>query len=323
MITLEINEEPSNDWNQKLYSSKLGTIYQTPEYANFTRDTMDWKAYFLRFVNPKGEVVSQLMISEYTKINKNHKIKNILRNISQKNKKIIKWLYGPVIFQEGIESEVFRLLHDFLISKNCYVTGNAHPLSSENLYLLGKPFQINIWATFLIDLNQPKEILWNNLDKHSARKNVDRSLTRGVTVKEMNNSDLKKYHEMLEETKQKVKSEVDYYAVETLWNYLKPIGFTGFLAYQNKNPIGGILVSNFNNYVNEWGVARTECDLNLKLYAQDLLKWNIIEWGNKSNFRYYDLSGVNPNSENPKESGIFRYKKKWGGKYVEYQTCTI
>ena len=90
---------------------------------------------------------------------------------------------------------------------------------------------------------------------------------------------------------------------------LRPLGFTGFLAWKNGLPVGSIMVSFFNNYVNEWGVARSDLDRDEKLYSQDLIKWKIIEWGNNNKFRYFDLTGANPNPKNSKEEGIFRYKK--------------
>ncbi len=203
------------------------------------------------------------------------------------------------------------------------VSGQEHPLSKGIFSSIGKPFQVKNWGTFLIDLTLDKETLWNNLDKNSARKNIERSKRRGIYIKEMKSSDLPIYHKMLQATKRKAKSDVELYAVESLWKNLHPIGLTGFLSYENETPIGGILISSFNNYINEWGIARTERDTTAKLYSQDLLKWNIIEWGMKNNHFFYDLSGVNPNSTSAKDSGIFRYKEKWGGKYLKFQICAL
>ena len=53
-----------------------------------------------------------------------------------------------------------------------------------------------------------------------------------------------------------------------------------------------------------------------KLYSQDLIKWEIIRWSKKNNCKYLDLTGASPNPLNEKESGILRYKKKWGGKQI-------
>ena len=127
----------------------------------------------------------------------------------------------------------------------------------------------------------------------------------------------------MNETKSKIGNSVDLSTTETLWKNLHPIGLSGFMAYENDIPIGGIVVSSFNNYINEWGIARSERDTSAKLYSQDLLKWQIIEWGLEKKFRYYDLSGSNPDSTNAKELGIYRYKQKWGGNLVRYSTISI
>jgi len=78
------------------------------------------------------------------------------------------------------------------------------------------------------------------------------------------------------------------------------------------------MFSHFNKYIIEGGVTRSEKDTKMKLYSQDLIKWKIIEWGINNKMRYYDLAGFNPNPESKKEYGIFRYKKKWGGKRYDY-----
>jgi len=106
--------------------------------------------------------------------------------------------------------------------------------------------------------------------------------------------------------------------LESRWDSLKNIGWIGFLAFKDEIPIGGLMISYFNKYLNEWGIARTKKDTQEKFYSQDLLKWKIIEWGINKNFRYFDLTGVNPNPLDEKELGIFRYKEKWGGKLFKF-----
>lgn len=323
MISMEIDEESDPKWNDRLLDSQFGTIYQTKEIASYYEATLGWLNFFLKFTNQRGEIVGQLMLSAYSRFDKKGKVSKILKKIPVQKSMIYHWVYGPVIFNSIFNSEISKLLSEFLVSKNCIVSGHEHPLSSGILSLMGKPFQIRRWGTFLIDLSLGQNVLWNNLDKHAARKNIERSQRRGVHVREMTSSDISLYHEMLQETKRKANSDVDISAVKKLWNNLHNVGFTGLLAFENEIPIGGILVSFFNKYINEWGIARTERDTINKLYSHDRLKWAIIEWGVKNKFRYYDLSGVNPASKTEKEKGIFRYKEKWGGTYIEYQTCNI
>ena len=82
-------------------------------------------------------------------------------------------------------------------------------------------------------------------------------------------------------------------------------------------------ITTFNGYVNEFGIVRSKRDYSAKLYSQDLLKWKVIDWSISKNFRYYDLTGVSPNSTNEKELGIYRYKKKWGGELMKYNLITF
>ena len=63
-------------------------------------------------------------------------------------------------------------------------------------------------------------------------------------------------------------------------------------------------ISFFNSYLNEWGVGRSILDYDEKLYSQDLLKWEIICWGKKNNFSYFDLTVANPTPDNDKEIGF-------------------
>jgi lipid II:glycine glycyltransferase (peptidoglycan interpeptide bridge formation enzyme) len=57
-----------------------------------------------------------------------------------------------------------------------------------------------------------------------------------------------------------------------------------------------------------------------KLYANDAIKWAVIEYGKKKGNKLYDLTGVSPSPETEKEKGIRRFKEKWGGKLINYHT---
>jgi len=128
------------------------------------------------------------------------------------------------------------------------------------------------------------------------------------------------YFNLLKHTKEKAGVHIDFLDTETMWSKLHKIGFDIFTAYHDGQPVGGLGISHFNNFINEWGVGRSDIDFKEKLYAQDQIKWKIIEWSKKNNYNYFDLSGVNPAPINSKEEGILRYKKKWGGNQVDLLT---
>ena len=82
----------------------------------------------------------------------------------------------------------------------------------------------------MIDLRKGIESIVQRFDKHSARKNIERSEKRGVTISEINEENLFQYYELLKETKSKVNWNIDFDEISFLWKQLKPVGFTGFFG---------------------------------------------------------------------------------------------
>ena len=323
MITIDISEKPDSKWNKRLLESKLGIIYQTKEFAEFNETVLKAKPLYLKFLNQNGTIVGQLLISVHPRFTKKSLRNIILRKIHTENHFVYRWIYGPTIFDSEFSNEIKDILCTFLIKKKVKVSGTEHPLSNRVFSSLSKPFHVKQWSTFLIDLCQDKSLIQEGMDKHSTIKNIQRSEHRGVIVKEISNNNLDDYNKLLNETKKKVGSTSEISNLQIQWNKLGPIGFSGFLAYKDQKPVGGLAFSYFNSYINEWGVARSELDRSQNLYSQDLIKWKIIECGIEKNCHYYDLTGVNLNSTDEKEKGIFQYKKKWGGKLISYNQILI
>ena len=323
MISLEVSLTPDSEWNNRLLQSPTGTIYQTKELALYYEELVSWDHKYIKFINQKNEIVGQIMLLFYPRFSKKGRVGNILKRIPKSKSIICKWHYGPVIFNLDFMIEIRKEFAQFLQKNNYKVIGSEHPLSNGIFFDVGKPFKLSNWGTFLIDLSQSKEDLWQKLNKHSARKNVERSLKKDVYIKELNNSNIRTFYELIKNTKAKLGINIDFRDPLTLYEKTHKIGFTGFIAYHNEIPLGSIGVSYFNSYINEWGVGRSDIDSQEKFYAQDLLKWKIIEWGKNHGHKYYDLTGVNPNSKGEKEMGIFRYKKKWGGKLFIYNNIKL
>jgi len=323
MISLNLTEKPDIKWNKRLLNSPMGNVYQTIEVSKFIKMTKGGKPVFLEFFDEKGEIIGQLLLSQYSLLDKNSSASKLLKKILGTKEVLFRWHYGPIIFNENRINEIYYKLQKFLLNKKVQVIGTENPFHNNFNFQWEKSFNTEKWATFLIDLTKPKDNIWNEMNKHSVRKNIQRSQTRGVEVHEMQSSDLPYYFEMLKETKRKIGSETTYKELRNLWDIFSPIGMTGFLAYKAKQVVGGIIISSFNGYINEWGVARSKLDTAKKLYSQDYIKWKIIEWGIEKGCKYFDLTGVNPNPTSSKEKGILRFKKKFGGKMVEYDVIKL
>jgi len=304
-FTVDLGKEEPSDWKKFLLKSEVGTIYHTAEYAEYAKKWAGMRPQFLRLLDSKGAIILQNLSFEYDR--PMTKIPSSFRRVVQKFSKMIRWNYGPVTES----SDALMFFFNYLKSTKGKMYGMTHPLMQlPEIDFIKEP-----WGTFLIDLHKSKDVLYENLERNSARKNIERSIERKVTIETMNESSLSEYYALLKDSKDpQQKKNYDTQEIYDQWNLLKKVGFTGFLARKDETPVGGLMFSYFNNYVNEWGVARSEIDTTEKLYAQDLIKWKIIEWGVDNKMNWYDLTGFNPNPTSKKEEGLLRYKKKWGGK---------
>lgn len=313
MISVEIDTKPDKNWNKRLLESGYGNIYQTEDRASLLA-TENVPNYFLKFVDPKGNIVGQLLTSIRTRFRGTGIKTKVFKLTPGLKKSVCEWSYGPVILNSEFNSEIYLALKNFLRSKNFTVNGWTHPLLPGNPEILAKYFQIRKWGTFLIDLEKPIDELYKNLDKHSCRKNIERSIKRGVTVEEMTEETLSEYYELINEMRSDAGREKgNFEHLVGRWKQFKPLGYSGFLARKNGQPTGGLLFSFMNGHIIEIGVARSKEDTQNNLYSQDLIKWRIIGWGVDNKMKYYDLTGFNPEPISKKEEGIFRYKRKWGG----------
>lgn len=308
-----IDHECPSDWNKQLEKSNLGNIFNTFEYSRYPQSRLGWVPSFLSMIDSKGNILAQVVLFNVMRKNFGF-LSKLTKNISIQKLSRIKWIFGPVIISEK-KQEITDLFLEYMLQTGKKLDGSTHPLL--NIDLSSNNFKN--WSTFLIDLKQSEESILKNMDKNSVRKNIKRSQERGVTISQITDSTIYEYHEILNTFRAENNlSTYDFKDTKELWDLLNPLGFNGFFAKKDGVIIGGILFSAFNGYINEWGIARSKIDFEEKLYSQDLLKWSIIEWGIKNNQNFYDLSGVNPNPQNKKEEGIFRYKRKWGGLQKNY-----
>jgi len=307
-FSINTTTEPPEDWNTHMLKSKLGNIYNTKEYSEYASKWFDWNPIYFRIVDNQGNISLQNLLFEYTP--KNEKIPKFLHGLTKKFRTTIRWNYGPI--SESAES--ISIFMNYVKNLKKRIHGSTHPLMQIHKLELKK----KKWSTFLINLDKSKQELYENLSKKNARKNIERSIRRGVTVEDINQKNMDEYFELLNQTRLSsgITGEIEEFY--DLWNNLGKLGFSGFLARKDGIPIGGLTFSSYNYYINEWGVARSQKDTAQKLYAQDLIKWKIIEWGLKNKMKWYDLSGINPNPKSKKEEGILQYKKKWGGIQKDY-----
>ncbi len=232
---------------------------------------------------------------------------------------IYRWFYGPVIINNDSRDEIYQKLGELLLGLKGKVIGSIHPLDMQESVLDQMSFRKQQWGTFLIDLREDKEKLWSMVDRKSARAMVNKAKEKGVTVNVVTEKDLKEFYDLFIESRTMSNVPLNFYYEDIYeWYILKEAGVIGLLARKDGIPLAASFISTFNNYILESAVCRSRYDAQKQLYGSDLIKWYIIEWGHEHKCDYYDLAGVNPTPSDSKEKGIYGYKSKWGGKFMQY-----
>ena len=292
MVSLTIDVIGDSLWDKRLTSSEFGTIYQTKEYAAYVESRLKSKSKFLKFFDNSGDLIGQLVLFEsfkghkrLAKIINRGKLFSYIAKLQTVLPKSNSWICGPVIFNPQHTDEILEILQNYLIKKNSRFSGSPHPLNGNLSFPHKSNFNTKKNGTFIINLQKSLEEIFKQTDKNSVQKNIKRSQERGVTITQINSDDdLLVYYNILKKfRKENNLTPYSYEDVVDGFAFVKKIGQTGFLAWQKDLPVGGIFISTFNGYINEWGVARTQKDYTEKLYSLDYLRWKIIEWGVKIN----------------------------------------
>ena len=332
---MEITARHSVDaaaWNAEIACSPFGTFYQTTYYTEYAR-TIGYEPLFVR-VHDNGRFLASLVLYETSPL---HPVlaglpfAGITYPIARRTFPVLIWRYGPVPAPDLPEEErraafesLASWIADYARRRRAPVTsGVPHPLADPPAAFEKVGFASKPWGTFLIDLSQSQETLWSNVDK-AARKLVERTRERGVEVVEARNeADLHAYLDVINESRRRA-GLILYPYSNVLWKVLQSSS-TGavLLARKGDDVLAGLSVTWFNGYVNEWGAGTSQKAIDEKLYAGDVLKWHVIEEGKRRGFRYYDLTGVNPNPKDEKEAGILRFKAKWGGQLTRYNEYSL
>jgi lipid II:glycine glycyltransferase (peptidoglycan interpeptide bridge formation enzyme) len=205
----------------------------------------------------------------------------------------------------------------------------SYPIHGGHIYaksapriLLDRSFSPNERATIFVDLAKPEDALWHSL-KNSARKTINKSSNSNFEIGFMGKEQLNEYYNLLCESRKRVDVELPpTYPNEAMWNGLG--ADSGHLKVFSVRMNGGLLAAigivSFNGIIFETGPAQSDYSFNAKIYANDILKWEVIKWGSKNNNRIYDLSGIPAEIKNEKHQRQRQFKEKWGDQIVRYQS---
>ena len=177
------------------------------------------------------------------------------------------------------------------------------------------------WATYYVDLLASNEEIFTNIDR-SARKGVNKALREGILVRKVDTwNDFEKSYLLPYIALKGCAPEV-YENHKKLWKNNKSSEYYSFFVCEDSDGqlLGMLGIFIFLGVATEIASGVTSLGLAKKVPVQDLLHWQIMIHAKTRGCRLFDLAGVSPNPKTAKESNILRFKKKWGGTYVEYDT---
>jgi hypothetical protein len=336
-LKVEVAFTPPDDWEPLL--EKAGFTAGFEQSIDWSRilielDHVDTK--FIKIIDKKNNspIIGLLAVVQKPIDRESGKI-GIRSYISGQSRGSLVFAEGPfhLTSDRNLLIDAYAMLWDWM-EEFCHqnrlfsikTTGNnpLNPLCDDaelKKNLIERGFSVTHWATYIVDLNQNRDFLFNNLDK-AAKKQLRKAEDQGLTVQEI--SDKTSYWEKFVIPYKEFEiaagriPPIDK-SFEAMWR-LGAIKYYRFFCVMDRfhQVIGLLGIFGFNNIVTEITSAVSQRVYTEHLAAQDLLHWEIICRCKDYGFSYFNLAGVNPDPQTPKEAGIRQFKAKWGGKYITY-----
>lgn len=320
-------------WNGLVRRAPGGTLFQTTYWADYVADYLGWQPVYLLAQDRDGQEAGLLLFFRKSLAHGwtfETPWYPLVRPFLSRVRPVCTWLYGPLnvgALRGGLvtraildEVAVHARRHGVraVVDARLPIHGVAEP---EPLNAgPGSPLRVRRQATLFVDLEAGEDVLWRRL-KPAARKNLRRLQGQGLVVERLDDpAQLPEYHELYARCRRALQLHVNHFVFwQKLWQHLRPPGCLEiFTVRQHDKLVAGLGVWAFNGLLYEFGVVQDPALQEDKVYANDLLKWEVIRWGHAQGYRLYDLVGVALHPSTPSEAGIRQFKEKWGGELVEF-----
>jgi len=347
-VIVEFEKVNEKTWNNTVCETgSQGTIFQSTYWAEYLSKTYGDRPIYIASLDKNGNIRGLLLAMEscyakypfLTSLGKRNQIFGKLyeRAISPLFHRLVPfifWEHAPLILphpsvkepskKEELLREMIKRIMAISKERNCYEIKLARsPLfDSYSDAFSSFNFYKRRMGTFLINLEEQLDTLWSRISKYS--RNRIRKFQENVEVINVTNrKELKDFYEMHIQTSKRAKIKTYPYSYFTsLWDNLSKKGAIAvFIAKSKGKLLAGALELIFNNTIYEFALVDSDYNRAMKMFANAILKWHIINWGREREFKYYNLGGVELHkidSGDKKARGIYRYKSKWGGKLLEF-----
>ncbi len=309
-------------WEKFVGSHPLASIHQTPLWGRFQSQVPSRGKYWIVVLEDNGKIVGGSMI---------------IRHETHKN---YTWLYsarGPLLNYDSpdLGNQMQKLLgqiEKIATKQNSIFYRIDPPLTTDN-YI--NPPALKGFAkshlgfqpehTLILDISQPEEEILKQM-KPKGRYNIRLATKKGVKVRAADPKKIKQFardiddfHRILKETT----SRDQFYGHKKLFYHdmIETLSLENkakmYLAEYEGKTIAGIIVTFFKDTaIYYYGVSSNE---HRNVMAPYLLQWEAIKEAKSRGMKNYDFLGIAPeNAKNHPWAGVTGFKKKFGGRSINY-----
>lgn len=313
----EVDGVSESQWSETLNSFADANIYQTWAYG-----AVSWG----------HKNVSHLVLKDNERITSIAQLRIIRPTPLKYGLAILRW--GPVHQLKGDEVDGLVLqrmavvLHDEYVRKRGLFlrvipnalksTKRAAAFQAAFSQYTAKPFRSGqTQRTFILDLCSPLDELRKRLDQ-KWRNQLNRAEKNNLKIIEDDNRDLfdiflKMYDQM--RSRKSFQSSTDVHAFKRIQKELSPgQKMKVLICERNGLPVAGLVGS----AIGDTGIYLHGATSNEGLDSKGayLLQWRMIEWLKERGVKYYDLGGINPET-NP---GVYHFKSGLRGRDEFYMS---
>jgi len=323
MIGTTIYRDAPQGWDIAVASTPCGGLFQTTDWANLLRALRGAEPLYVT-VDEDGRAVARCLIIKqglFSDVLRRSQRLQFLLPVVHRALATFSWLHGPTL-HAGQEAETAVAIYDAIerLARKEGVMSidfTSHPtmqVRGLEPLLVDRGYEARTVATYLVDLQTDYVAKMHR----SVGKNARKCLREGVEIVVVQEEDLPQYYRLVSDFRQA--SGMQGFSMEHFLMHQKVLGECRrlFAARFEGQFIAGLGVLAYNGLLIECEAATSSVCFERKLFANDLIKLEIMDWGKAQGFRLFDLAGVAVKPKDEKAAGIRKFKKKFGGYYVEY-----
>lgn len=178
--------------------------------------------------------------------------------------------------------------------------------------LLKLGFENTLSQTWVVDLQQEKEKIWENMEART-RGAIRKAINQKILVRQAIATDVDDYYTLHCETYRRTGATPhpkEYF--EAIWSNFHAKGFSRIFIAEKEGKI--IAADNFGVYKTSsiyWTGASNRVGLSTQ--ANSLLQWTAMQWMKENNIKFYETGEAFPHVTDGKLKGLNDFKKSFGG----------